>query len=323
MKSTRSAHIEVVLPIFNEVNNILPLLRGLDAVAEQLKGQATVTYLFVNDGSEDGSTELLQRLHKERDDLRVVNLIHNFGHSAALSAGLEHFDADVAVMMDADLQDAPSALVEMFTAWQRGSKTVVAERGERKEKNRVLFKAFYFLLHKVAKNLPPINFGTHCLLDRSVVERLRQIKERNRYFPGLVSFSSAEITPIRIDRGSRVHGDSRVGTFGLINLALTAFLSFSSTPVRMVSVLGLVCSVASVVSGCSIVLIKLFSDKAIPGWASMMTALAFGSGIQLLCLGIIGEYVARIYDEVKGRPLYLVEKVLSKKSQSRRSSEVA
>jgi glycosyltransferase involved in cell wall biosynthesis len=323
MKTTKVPHIEVVLPVFNEVQNILPLLKQLDTVQERLKSYATLSYLFINDGSEDGSRELLARLYKEREDIRVVDLIHNFGHGSALSAGIDHFEGDIAAFMDADLQDAPSSLVDMFAAWQRGAKTVVAERGERRERSKILFKAFYFLLHRSSRQMPPISFGTHCLLDKKVVQRMRSIKERNRYFPGLVTFSSNEITPIRIDRGARAHGESRVGAWGLFNLAITAILSFSSMPVRMVSVMGLAASGGALISGMGIVGIKLFTDKAIPGWASMMTAMAFGSGLQLLCLGIIGEYIARIYDEVKERPLYLVEKVLSKKTSTKAASEVA
>lgn len=314
MKST--PHIEIVLPVYNEVSNIQPLVRQLDQTAAMLKGFARVTYLFVNDGSQDGSRELLSRLHKERDDIRVVELIHNFGHSPALSAGIEHFDADIAVFMDADLQDAPVALVEMFRAWQKGAKTVVAERGKRAERSGILFHAFYFLLHKSNRSLPPINFGTYCLLDRTVVARMKSLTERNRYFPELVSFASQEITSVKLDRNPRNSGASRVGVFGLINLALTAFTSSSSVPVKMVSLLGIMCSGAACLGGFTFVCIKLFTEKAIPGWASMMTAIAFGSGIQLLCLGIIGEYVARIYDEVKNRPLYMVDKVLTKPRKS-------
>ena len=155
MKTQNTPHIEVILPVYNEVRNLLPLLKALDRVASALKDEARMTYLFVNDGSRDGSWELLYRLHKERDDVRVVDLIHNFGHSAALSAGVDHFHADIAVVMDADMQDAPDAILEMLAAWKKGAKTIVAERGERKERNRWAFKTFYYLFHKLAKNMPP------------------------------------------------------------------------------------------------------------------------------------------------------------------------
>jgi dolichol-phosphate mannosyltransferase len=231
MKPPQSPHIEVVLPVYNEVRNILPLLKELDKVAAALKGEARLSYLFVNDGSRDGTWELLYRLNRERGDVRVVDLIHNFGHNSALAAGVDHVDADIAVFMDADLQDPPDAIIEMLARWKKGARTVVAERGERQEKNKWAFKAFYFVFHRLAKRMPPIDFGTHSMLDRSVVERMRLLKEKNRYFPGLVSYASGEIVAIPVDRMARAHGKSRVGPWGLINLAVTACLSFSNTPV--------------------------------------------------------------------------------------------
>lgn len=305
----RKPHVEIILPIFNERENVPVLLRLLDGAKKKIEHEATVSYLFVNDGSTDGSKQMILALVKERNDVRMVDLIHNFGHGAAITAGLDHFQGDIAVLMDADLQDNPDALSVMFDQWKRGSSTVVAERGQRKERNRLFFKLFYRLLHKTARQLPPVAFGTHCLLDRNVVDRLKQLKEKNRYFPGLVSFSSDSITPVVIDRDKRKHGESRVGFVGLINLAITALLSFSSTPVKLVSVLGLCCAAAALCAVMVIIGIKAFTAAAIPGWASLMTVMFFGSGIQLLCLGIIGEYIARIYDEVKQRPLYMVDRV--------------
>lgn len=309
-------HIEIVLPIYNEEKNILPLLELLDAAKSSLRGQATVSFLFINDGSSDHSQKILHRLFNERGDIRVVDFIHNFGHSSALAAGLKYFRGDIAVFMDADLQDSPAALQEMLQAWKRGARTVVAERGSRKERHQFFIRTFYYLLHKSSRRLPPIAFGTFCLLDRTVVERMRQLSETTRYFPDLVAFASKQITAIRIDRESRAHGRSRVGALGLINLALTALLSSSSSPVKLVSVLGLLCSGAAFVGTCIFLSLKLFTPLAIPGWASTMTLMAFASGIQLLCLGIIGEYVARIYDEVKQRPLFLVDSILEKDSLS-------
>lgn len=314
-------HIEIILPIFNEVKNIPRLIERLDKVKNSMKAEATLTYLFVNDGSQDGSTQLLNQLHSTRSDIRVVHLLHNFGHGPALACGVQHFRGDIAVFMDADLQDPPEAIPEMYRAWKKGSKTVVAERISRSENNKVLFNTFYFLLHKVAPHLPPINFGTHCLLDSSVMARLKNLKEKNRYFPGLVGFTSSKVEAVPIHRLERGHGESRVGTKGLIHLAITAFLSFSSAPVRLVSVLGLLSSVVAIISGSIIVGIKIFTQWAIPGWASTMSALAFGSGIQLLCLGIIGEYIARIYEEVKERPLYMVDQILENKTHAHLSEE--
>lgn len=314
-------HIEVILPIFNELNNIPILVERLDRVKTEMSHEASMSYLFINDGSQDGSTELLNQLHGARSDIRVIHLLHNFGHGPALACGVQYFRGDMAIFMDSDLQDPPEAIPEMYRAWKQGAKTVVAERKSREEKNKTLFNTFYFLLHKIAPSLPPINFGTHCLLDSTVIQRLKGLKEKNRYFPGLVGFASPKIESVSIHRNDRNHGKSRVGLKGLINLAITAFLSFSSTPVRIVSVMGLMASVVAIVSGSVIVGIKLFTSLAIPGWASTMSTLAFGSGIQLLCLGIIGEYIARIYDEVKERPLYLVDEVLDQGSLKTRTSE--
>jgi len=308
-------HIEIILPIYNEEKNISKLIEELDRSKAVLQSQAKVTYLFINDGSVDRSLIILKKLFQNRADVRIVNLIHNFGHGAAITCGLKYFNADAAILMDADLQDSPAALIPLFEAWLEGNKTVVIERGERKEKTRLLFNLFYLLLHKAAPKLPPINFGTHCLLDKTVIRRIRTLSERNRYFPGLVSFASGPIHSIRIDRNARNAGKSRVGTFGLFQLAITAVVSFSSMPVSLVSFLGLMCAGASLACGFLIIFIKFFTALAIPGWASQMTAIAFASGIQLLCIGIIGEYVARIYDEVKKRPLYLVDDVMDKAAE--------
>ena len=161
-------------------------------------------------------------------------------------------------------------------AWKNGSQTVVAERSSRAESNKLLFNTFYFLLHKVAPTLPPVNFGTHCLLDSSVIQRIKSLKEKNRYFPGLVGFASSKVDSIPVHRLKRLEGNSRVGLKGLIQLAVTAFLSFSSMPIRIVSFLGLIASLAALISGTVIVSIKLFTDLAIPGWASTMSALEIG-----------------------------------------------
>ena len=323
VKLARKPEIEVILPVFNEVKNILPLVRQLDNAFASFASEVIVTYVFVNDGSTDGSTEMLHALHRDRKDVKVIDLIHNFGHASAITCGIENFNSDIAILMDSDLQDDPDSVETMYRAWKKGAKTVVAERLKRKEKTRLLFGAFYFLLHKVNRSLPPINFGTHCLLDRSVVQRIQKLSEKNRYFPGLVSFSSSKIHAIPMNRNARAAGSSRVGFIGLINLALSAFLSFSTVPIRLVSFLGFGTSLLGFTAASVVTYVKLFTDEAIPGWASTISSIGLTSGVQLLCLGIIGEYVGRIYDEVKDRPAYLIDNVLEPESRKKEKDHSA
>lgn len=300
-------HIEAVIPVYNEEQSIPLLLSELDEVKTKLSSQATLSYLFINDGSTDGTSALLQRLHKERTDLRFVQLIHNFGHGAALACGIDFFQGDLALFMDADLQDPPSALPLLLEEYKKGADTVVVSRSERSETLSILFKTFYFLLHKTSKGLPSISFGTHSLIHRSVIERMKTQKERHRYFPGLVSFCSSSIAAVHLARGKRAFGKSRVGLLGLGHLGFTALMGYSSAPIRLVALIGTLCSVGSVLGGVAIVALKVFTHLAIPGWASTLSLIFFASGIQLFCLAILGEYVARIYDEVKQRPLYWVK----------------
>lgn len=305
-------HIEAVIPVFNEVDSLPFLIAQLDQNRIALAGQATLSYLFINDGSTDGSSDLLRTLHLQRGDVRVIELLHNFGHSAALACGLDNFRGDIALFMDADLQDPPSVLPQLFSEWKKGAKTVVVERSDRPEKLGILFRFFYFLLRKTARHLPPINFGTHSLIDRIVIERMKVHQERHRYFPGLVAFCSQSIRSVPCPRGERRFGRSRVGLGGLWQLALTAFLNYSSAPIRLVSVLGLMCAMSSLGGAFIIIAVKLLTNWAIPGWASTLSLILLASAIQLVCLGILGEYVARIYDEVKGRPLYWIGSAFEK-----------
>lgn len=315
MTKTNRPRLEIILPVFNEEEVLSPLVNELDQVLEPLRKGFAINYLFVNDGSSDATGALLAELNETRDDVRVVNLLHNFGHSAALQAGLDHFGGDLCILMDADLQDSPNVIPEMIEKWKRGSRTVVVERGARAEAHGWAFRLFYRLYHGLAKQMPPIDFGTFSLLDASTVERVRKLSEQSRYFPGLVAYASGPIASVIAARRPRGAGNSRVGMGGLFQLAITACLSFSHLPIRMVSVLGLLSSAVAIAFGLGIIAIKLFTSRAIPGWASMMTLMAMSSGVQLLCLGLMGEYLSRIYQEVKSRPLYFVGEVREKTSK--------
>ena len=318
--SQKRPTLEIILPVYNEQEVLSPLINELDQVTEPLRRTMEVGYLFVNDGSSDDTPVFLEVLSHKRNDVRVVNLLHNFGHSAALQAGLDHFDGDVCVLMDADLQDSPTVIPEMVEKWKKGARTVVVERGARGEANGWMFKLFYKVYHGLAQRMPPIDFGTFCLLDRTTVDRLRKLSEQSRYFPGLVAYASGPLETVKAARRPRGGGSSRVGFGGLVHLAITACLSFSHVPIRLVSVLGLLSSFVAITAGLTIIGIKLFTARAIPGWASMMTAIALSSGIQLLCLGLMGEYLSRIFQEVKSRPLYFVGTVHEKANRKKKAA---
>ncbi len=312
MTKTIRPQLEIILPVFNEQEVIPSLVNELDQVLEPLRKHFSINFLFVNDGSTDQTFGILMELADRRTDIRVVNLLHNFGHSAAVQAGLDHFEGNLCILMDADMQDSPNVIPEMVDKWKRGAKTVVVERGERSENNRWAFRLFYKLYHRLARQMPSLDFGTFSLLDASTVERLKKLSEQSRYFPGLVAYASGPLASVKAARRPRGAGNSRVGMGGLVSLAITACLSFSHLPIRMVSLLGIISSFVALAFGCGIIAVKIFTVRAIPGWASIMTATAMGSGIQLLCIGLMGEYLSRIYQEVKSRPLYFVGEVIEK-----------
>jgi dolichol-phosphate mannosyltransferase len=297
--------IEIVLPVWNELASLAPLVESLDAATCELRARFQVTYLFINDGSSDGTRTALQSLCDVRPDIRAIHLIHNFGHSAAIRCGLEHAQGDAVVLMDADLQDSPEALPQMIARWEQGADTVVAVRGQREEQHRWRFQLFYYILNRLSPGHPP--FGTYCVLDRAVVRRLLTLKESNRYFPALVRFASESIATVIVDRKVRRHGNSRVGGIGLLRLAITAFLNASEVPVRMASLMGAFCTLLSLAAIGSITGIKLFTAVGVSGWAFVVAAIFFASGVQLLCLGVLGEYVSRIHHEIKQRPAYFVD----------------
>jgi dolichol-phosphate mannosyltransferase len=307
MKKPRLPHIEIIIPIFNEVKILLSLIKELDAIAEQLKTSAVVSYLFVNDGSHDGSTQLLHRIFREREDLRVIDLVHSFGHTAAVACGLEHFQGDIALVFDADLRDAPVAVEPLFKAWLQGAKTVIIDRVAPPESRSITAKLGRLLFRGI-HDLPPFRVGSHCLLDRSVVRRLKGFKERTRSFPGLVSTSSGDIWRVKAE--GRKSASPVAGNRDDFRSHLDLVLGFSRLPFHLLITLGLIC-IACGAAGI-VFFMLLIGRLALRAWVIFFPLAAIVSGIQFLALGLVGEYVYRILQEVKQRPLYLVERVLDK-----------
>jgi dolichol-phosphate mannosyltransferase len=266
--------------------------------------------VFVNDGSRDASPQVLDELAAQDARVRVVHFSRNFGHQAAVQAGLAHARGDAVVLMDSDMQDAPSALGRFVEKWRQGFDVVYAIRTDRKESplKRACFAAFHRFLARIASTPIPVDAGNFGLLDRRVVDELVALRERDRYLPGLRSWVGFKQTGIEVERLARYDDQPRVSFWGLWRLAKTAIFGFSAFPLTVFYLIGwLALGIFLAVSGYSL-FCRLFTDLAIPGWTSHVLIGCFFGALNALGISILGEYVVRIYDQVRGRPLYLVDR---------------
>jgi glycosyltransferase involved in cell wall biosynthesis len=303
--------ISVVVPVFNEAAVLEVLCRRLRTSLSLCR--TTFEIIFVNDGSRDNSGELLDQLAAMFSEVRVIHLARNFGHQAAILAGLEHARGDAVVLMDSDLQDPPEAIETLLQPWQNGYDVVYAIRVGRKEAiwKRMLFAAFHRVLSSIAHTPIPIDAGNFGLIDARVAKAIVALGECDRYLPGLRSWVGFKQIGVPIERGSRYDNQPRVSLGGLFRLAKTAIFSFSSLPLAMFGWLGWIAfTMFLAVSGYS-VYCKLFTNLAVPGWTSELVTMSFFAAINALGISMLGEYVVRIYDQVRGRPLYLVDRTVN------------
>ncbi len=320
VRSRQHARVSVVMPVYNEAAILQQLT---DAVRTVLKDCcADFEIVYVNDGSNDDSRELMEQLAATDDRIVVIHLARNFGHQAAVHAGLEHASGDAVVLMDSDLQDDPAAIPQFLAEWENGFDVVYAQRFNRKESlpKRVLFHAFYRVLNSIADSPMPTDAGNFSLMDRAAVDALLQLPECERYLPGLRSWIGFQQTGVKVERMARHDDQPRVSLAGLFKLAKTAIFSFSSFPLTLFYIIagvsGLVC-----LSSISFVLYhKALSGLAIPGWTSTIITASFFGALNALGISVLGEYVIRIYDQVRARPIYLTK---SKRNHIQRSAKTS
>jgi polyisoprenyl-phosphate glycosyltransferase len=304
--------ISVVVPVFNEQENLAALRSRLRATL----GQAGVSFelVFVDDGSRDASLELLKRFAHEDRQVVVVELARNFGHQIAISAGLDHARGDAVVVMDADLQDPPEVLPQFIAKWREGHDVVYAIREQRKENllKRAAYAAFYRLLQKVAQIEIPLDAGDFCIMDRRVVDLLNGMPERNRFVRGIRSWVGLNQVGLAYERQARNAGRPKYTFTRLVYLALDGLVSFSFLPLRIITALGFLVSAISILLAIGYTIQKITIGLSPPGFATLTVAIFFLSGVQLITIGVIGEYVGRIFEEVKQRPLYVVRRVMGR-----------
>jgi polyisoprenyl-phosphate glycosyltransferase len=303
--------ISVVLPVYNESEILTELCQRLRAALTACR--TTFELIFVDDGSRDGSAQALDTLAKQFAEVRVVHLSRNFGHQAAVHAGLSYARGDAVVLMDSDLQDSPEAIGKFLDAWQTGYDVAYAVRVGRKEwfGKRMLFAGFHRLLSSISNTPIPVDAGNFSLIDARVVRHLLTLGERDRYLPGLRSWVGFKQIGIPVERGSRYDSRPRVSLRGLLRLAKTAVFSFSPLPLTMFAWLGWIAFTVFLGVSSYSVYCRLFTDLAIPGWTSQLVTMSFFAALNALGISMLGEYVVRIYDQVRGRPLYLVDQTVN------------
>ena len=309
---TRSAAlISVVVPLYNEEQIVPALCDRLFAVLPTLGVPFEV--VIVDDGSRDRTRALLIERARSERSLRIVCLARNFGLQAAVAAGLAHARGQVVVLMDGDLQDPPELLPRMYDEWRKGAEVVFTTKRTRAERGlrRLAIDAFHRIYQRMAEISLPLGAGNFSLIDRRALDVINALPERNRYLPGIRSWVGFKQVEFQFDRDDRAAGDPRMSFRRLMKLALDGIFGFSYLPLRAATFVGL-CACAMGVLLVGWVLVERFvTHTAILGWPSLMIAIVFLGGAQLVSVGILGEYIGRIYDEVRGRPNFVVGEIVS------------
>ena len=303
--------LSIVVPVFNEADNLQTLY---DALARQLDSlNLPAELIFVNDGSSDDSLATLKRLSSHDGRVKVVGLSRNFGHQCCITAGIDHASGDAVIVMDADLQHPPELIPEMVARWRDGYQVVYTVREDAADTG--LFKrwtssAFYRCINAVSEVPIIANAADFRLMDRAVVNCLIAMPERSRFLRGMISWVGFRQIGIRYVANPRHAGKSKYSVRKMLSLAVQGITSFSSLPLRLSAYIGFATAVSVIPYALWGVYAKLFTDQVVHGWASLEVSVLFLGGVQLMSLGVIGEYVGRIYTEVKGRPIYVADELI-------------
>ena len=303
--------LSIAVPVFNEQEVLPELVRRLVLLTESPAHPPT-EFVFVNDGSRDGTAEILEEMAARDPRITVIHLSRNFGHQASITAALDYVQGDSVVVMDADLQDAPEVIPEFLAKQAEGYDVVYAIRASRKEGPllRFCYRAYYRLVGALAGSTLPRDAGDFALISRAVVDELRGMREQSRYLRGLRHWAGFRQIGLPIDRAARTGGESKYSWLGLVKLGLDGIFSFSVLPLRAVTLFGgLTILAASMYTGAA-VLARIFWGQVPQGFTTLIAVIVFLAGVQMLFLGVIGEYLGRVYEEVKGRPIYIVSRVV-------------
>ena len=301
--------ISIVVPVYNEEETVDLLLNRLIASLSSIEESYEV--IFIDDGSTDNTLKKLREHQQKSDFIKVVEFSRNFGHEAALTAGIDMADGDAVIPIDADLQDPPELIPEMIREWKKGYDVVLPQRAVRRGETFLKKKTaewFYTLIAKISPVKIPKNTGNFRLLDQKVVRVIRGLHERSRFMKGVFSWPGFKTTTIHFERDPRAAGVTKFNFLRMWHYALDGIFSFSNLPLQVWSHVGVMVSLISFLYGVFLSIRVLILGQDIPGYAALMVALLFLGGVQLISLGVLGEYIGRIYDENKRRPIYVINK---------------
>ncbi|MBQ2695955.1 MAG: glycosyltransferase family 2 protein [Clostridia bacterium] len=302
-----SIRYSVVIPVYNEEPVVKESYKRLKAVMEQTK--ETYELIFVNDGSRDGTEAIISELCEIDTHVKLVSFSRNFGHQTAITAGMDLSSGQAVVVIDADLQDPPEVILDMIEKWKEGFDVVYGQRIKRKGETffkKLTAKFFYRTLKSLTDVEIPVDTGDFRLIDRKVCDVLSSLTEKNRYVRGLVSWVGFRQTAVYFERQERFAGETKYPFKKMVKFAVDGITTFSYKPLKIATYLGFFLSFLSFLYLLVVIWLKLFTDWTVSGWASILSVSLFFNGIVLIMLGIIGEYIGRIYDESKNRPLYVI-----------------
>lgn len=316
--------LSVLAPVFNEAENIFPLLNRLIPILDRCSHSFEI--VFVNDGSSDNTQQILQEAHEQDPRIKAISLSRNFGKEIAIAAGLDHVQGAATILLDGDLQHPPEIIETFVARWREGYKNVFGQRVDRRADSplrRLLTQRFYQLFGTFGETSLPEGAGDFRLLDAQAVAALRNMREHARFSKGLYAWIGFKSIGVPFDVEDRIHGQSKFSYRKLTRFALDGLMSFSTMPLRVWSYVGTIISIAALAIAIYFVATTLISGVDVPGFASLIVSITFFAGVQLLSLGILGEYIGRIFAEVKRRPLYLIEDQVGFEPQAPQHVELA
>jgi len=316
-KNEGKPKIAVIIPCYNEEDNVKAVYDRLTEVLNSTNYQYDL--IFIDDGSKDNTLNELLKLYEKDHKVKIIAFSRNFGKEIALSAGLDYADADAVIPFDADLQDPPEVILDLLSKFEEGYDVVNAVRSKRDGETfltKFTSKAFYRIINKLTNIEIPQDVGDFRLVSKDALNAIKGIRERKRFMKGIFAWVGFKTTSVYYERAPRHAGKTKWNYLKLIDLAIEGITSFSTVPLRLASLLGILVSLTAFLYAVWITISKLLYGNPVKGYPSMMVAILFLGGVQLITIGIIGEYIGRIYEEVKQRPLYIVKKVWDKDNKT-------